>query len=158
MSLTDKQRDEMTPRGQRAHGTSRAMDDFRDSNLQPFSNDFARQMHIQRTELIHAYLRSVGGITAACIRPLARACVGLARQVVAWQRLQRDIRALQKLDDRMLADMGVSRYEVEWIARNGRPIRATPHFVPYPRRKTSVAATEQKPGPKTVSLKSYRSA
>jgi hypothetical protein len=54
-------------------------------------------MHIQRMELMQAYLRSVGGIIAACIRALARVCVRLARQVVAWQRLQRDIRALQNL-------------------------------------------------------------
>ena len=119
------------------------MDEFRGSHLQPFSHELARQMHIQRMELMQAYLRSVGGIIAACIRALARVCVRLARQVVAWQRLQRDIRALQKLDDRMLADLGVSRYEVEWIARNGRPIRATPHFVPYPRRKPSESLVQE---------------
>lgn len=28
------------------------MDDFRDSNLRPFSYEFVRQMHIQRTMLI----------------------------------------------------------------------------------------------------------
>ena len=55
------------------------MDDFRGSHLQPFSHELARQMHIQRMELMQAYLRSVGGIIAACIRALARVCVSGSR-------------------------------------------------------------------------------
>jgi hypothetical protein len=36
------------------------------------------------------------------------------------------IRALQCLDDRMLADLGVSRGEIAFVVRGGRPARERP--------------------------------
>ncbi|MFZ3238953.1 MAG: DUF1127 domain-containing protein, partial [Pseudolabrys sp.] len=134
------------------------MEDLSDPNLRLSSYDFARQMNIQRTMLMRAYLRGVGSAIAAGVRSFARVCVRFAKQAVAWQRLQRDIHALQKLDDRMLSDIGVSRDEFEWIVRNGRPVREMPHFAPYPRRKLGPAVIERKPGPKTVPIKSHKSA
>jgi uncharacterized protein YjiS (DUF1127 family) len=106
------------------------MEDLRDPKLRLSSYDFARQMNIQRTMLMRAYLRGVGSAIAAGVRGFARVCVRLAKQAVDWQRLQWDIHALQKLDDRMMADIGVSRDAFEWIVRNGRPVREMPHFAP----------------------------
>ena len=52
----------------------------------------------------------------ALLRPLARA---LARLRHEW-RMRRDIDHLLALDDRMLADIGLSRSMIEYAARHGR--------------------------------------
>ena len=45
--------------------------------------------------------------------------VGCSR-IVQWQRQRRDILELQRMDDRLLADIGITRGEVEHMVRNGR--------------------------------------
>lgn len=50
----------------------------------------------------------------------------LARAVArAWSEA-RALRAMQSLDDAMLADIGVGRSEIEDAVRHGRPFRARP--------------------------------
>jgi uncharacterized protein YjiS (DUF1127 family) len=61
---------------------------------------------------------------AEWIRELAREGVRLARRRIAEQRRQSAIRVLHSLDDRILADMGISRGEIEFVVRNGRPVYA----------------------------------
>lgn len=51
------------------------MEDLSDPNLRLSSYDFARQMNIQRTMLMRAYLRGVGSAIAAGVRGFARVCV-----------------------------------------------------------------------------------
>lgn len=40
--------------------------------------------------------------------------------VVTWQRYRRDVDELQRMDDRMLADIGLSRSDIERSVRFGR--------------------------------------
>jgi uncharacterized protein YjiS (DUF1127 family) len=44
----------------------------------------------------------------------------LGAKVVAWQRYHRDIAELQRMDDRMLRDIGLTRFEIESAVRFGR--------------------------------------
>ena len=44
----------------------------------------------------------------------------VARAIVQWQRQRRDIQELQRMDDRLLADIGITRGEAESMVRNGR--------------------------------------
>jgi uncharacterized protein YjiS (DUF1127 family) len=83
-------------------------------------------------------------LRAAWTRVFARACAGLVERLAARQRLQRDIRALQQFDDRMLADIGVSRHDIDWLVRNGRPATKSQIAVTYPRRKPRPVWTTRK--------------
>ena len=49
-----------------------------------------------------------------------------AYAVVRWQRHRRNIGELQRLDDRLLADIGISRSEIEEGVRLGRWSRHNP--------------------------------
>jgi uncharacterized protein YjiS (DUF1127 family) len=55
---------------------------------------------------------------------LAREGVRLARRYAAEQRRRSAVHVLHSLDDRILADMGISRGEIEFVVRNGRPAYA----------------------------------
>ena len=53
------------------------------------------------------------------------AITSVARAIVRWQRQRRDIMELQRMDDRLLADIGITRGEAEYMVRNGRWSQAT---------------------------------
>ena len=44
----------------------------------------------------------------------------LTREVARWRRVQRDLHELRSLDDRMLADIGITRSDAERLVRHGR--------------------------------------
>jgi len=44
----------------------------------------------------------------------------LTREFARWRRFQRDLHELRSLDDRMLADIGITRCEAERVVRHGR--------------------------------------
>jgi len=48
------------------------------------------------------------------------------RSVVSWQRHRRNVGELQRLDDRLLADIGISRSEIDEGVRHGRWSRHNP--------------------------------
>jgi uncharacterized protein YjiS (DUF1127 family) len=78
----------------------------------------------ERSVILAAWLRDMAHKCAKWIRELAREGVRLARRRIAEQRRQSAIRVLHSLDDRILADMGISRGEIEFVVRNGRPFSA----------------------------------
>jgi uncharacterized protein YjiS (DUF1127 family) len=82
---------------------------------------FARR---ERNSILGAWMRDMARKCAQWIRELALEGVRLARRRVAEQRRQSAIRVLHSLDDRILADMGISRGEIEFVVRNGRPFTA----------------------------------
>lgn len=73
----------------------------------------------------HFPLQSCGCTIAAWLHALvlwsARMGVGLA----AERRRRRAIRELQQFDDNTLADIGISRGEIEYAVRHGRPTPVT---------------------------------
>jgi len=44
----------------------------------------------------------------------------LTRDFARWRRVQRDLHEVRSLDDRMLADIGITRCEAEHVVRHGR--------------------------------------
>lgn len=101
------------------------MYDFHDPKLRSLSYEIAHQMMcIQRRYLVQAFLCGAVRGVARGLYALAQACVRLVQRLSARYHLQSDIRALQQFDDRMLADIGVSRHDVDWLVRNGRPAPA----------------------------------
>jgi uncharacterized protein YjiS (DUF1127 family) len=116
------------------------MYDFTDPRSRPLSHEFARQAHAERTRLMQDYLRSAARGIAAMARNFAESCVKLAKHIDGERRLRSDIRALQKFDDRTLADIGVSRSALEYLLRKG-PTRAELRIATtYPRRAARPAA------------------
>jgi|SRR5215813_5616001 len=95
-------------------------------NRAPSSFEIEREVRLARGFAISAAIRSAAARLAKSFRMLARRS---ARLVHYWaaERLRRNaIRALDQLDDRTLADIGVRRCGIEFAVRNGlpgRPIR-----------------------------------
>jgi uncharacterized protein YjiS (DUF1127 family) len=83
-----------------------------------------RHARRERSAILGAWMRDVARKCAASIREIAREGVRLARRYAAEQRRRSAIRVLHSLDDRILADMGISRGEIEFVVRNGRPFYA----------------------------------
>jgi len=58
---------------------------------------------------------------------LLRAIGSGVRQLVEWNRYRKDLRELQRMDDRLLADIGISRSDLELLVNQGRRVpEATP--------------------------------
>lgn len=55
-----------------------------------------------------------------CVRFLGRSLIG---PVVRWEQRRATIRALSSLDDRMLADIGISRHEIQQVVLGRFPRR-----------------------------------
>jgi uncharacterized protein YjiS (DUF1127 family) len=66
------------------------------------------------------------------------AIMSVARAIVRWQRQRHDILELQRMDDRLLADIGITRGEAENMVRNGRWSQpASSPMRPFPRPTAS---------------------
>ena len=65
-----------------------------------------------------------GPVWAAAWSRFAHAPVALAAKYAEQRRINRAIAELSGLSDRMLADIGVQRHDIESIARNGRDASA----------------------------------
>jgi uncharacterized protein YjiS (DUF1127 family) len=82
-----------------------------------------RQARIRRSLVIEACMRGTMRAFAQWLRVLALRGTRWARSLADKQRLRSAVRELQQLDDRMLADIGVTRGEIESAVRDGLPIR-----------------------------------
>ncbi len=98
----------------------------RTSSYQPY----IRAAHRARSAEVHRLLGIAGrGIAAAArvmVSPLARTMRWLARE----RRLRAARRELHAMDDRLLADMGITRHDIDEVVRNGKPAQ---HAAPEPR-------------------------
>ena len=61
--------------------------------------------------------------TAASAKPLQvavlQSVMRLVESIRTWRRINRDIDILMALDDRMLADIGLTRDDIDHLARHG---------------------------------------
>jgi uncharacterized protein YjiS (DUF1127 family) len=84
-----------------------------------------RQARIERRLVIKACTRGAMRRFAVWLRAFGVWGIRLASDLAAKRALRSAIRELHQLDDRMLRDIGVSRGEIEFAAREGLPPRVT---------------------------------
>jgi uncharacterized protein YjiS (DUF1127 family) len=84
-----------------------------------------RLARVERGSGIKACVRGSMRRFAEWLRVLGVLSIRLARDLAAKRVLRRAIRELHQLDDRMLADIGISRGEIEPAVRNGLPTHVT---------------------------------
>ncbi len=97
----------------------------RDNSVPPFSFfEVEAQARMKRALVIEACARGTMHAFARWLRLLALRSTRLVRGLAAEGRLRGAMRELGQLDDRTLADMGVTRGEIESAVRDGLPVRA----------------------------------
>jgi len=79
-----------------------------DNSFPPLSFEIERQARIKRSLVIQACVRSLVRAFAEWLDTLVLRTTQLARGLAAKRRIRSDIRELRRLDDRMLADIGVT--------------------------------------------------
>jgi uncharacterized protein YjiS (DUF1127 family) len=89
------------------------------SGLRPNFCELARDARKMRSLIVNAYMRSLAHQFGEWLHLLARMPGRLMQRMAAERRRQAAIRALCELDDRMLADIGIVRSEVELCERSG---------------------------------------
>jgi uncharacterized protein YjiS (DUF1127 family) len=82
-----------------------------------------RRARIKRTVVIEAYLRGTLHTFYEWLRVVAVGSIRVLHDLAARRCLRRAIRELHQLDDRTLADIGVTRGEIESAVREGLPMR-----------------------------------
>jgi uncharacterized protein YjiS (DUF1127 family) len=93
--------------------------------LRPSFYEIERRARREQSILINAYMRMLARGFAEWLRALVQESARLARHLTAEGRGRAAVRALQQLDDRTLADIGVARSEIEVAVRSGQPVRTT---------------------------------
>jgi uncharacterized protein YjiS (DUF1127 family) len=94
---------------------------FERNNSVPLSSfvQAERLARVERALVIKACMRGTTRRFAEWLRVVGVLSVRLARDLAAKRLLRSAIRELHQLDDRMLADMGITRGEIESVVRNG---------------------------------------
>jgi uncharacterized protein YjiS (DUF1127 family) len=83
-----------------------------------------RRARHDRNLAVHALASQLTYMFTTRLRAFARRSGRLALRLAnEWYR-RRAIRALHRLDDRILGDIGLSRGDIEFVVRNGPPWRA----------------------------------
>jgi len=88
--------------------------------------EIERQAGLERSRVMRAYVRGTARAFGQWIGALLVACTRLADWVAAVARRRRAIRELHQLDDRTLADIGLSRSLIEYTVSHGRPATQRP--------------------------------
>lgn len=108
--------------------------------IEPISSyQLMRWARQERTALMASYLQNVAIYLAASLRDCVRYFGKLARRAAHELYLRNATRTLQQFDDRILADIGLRRTEIERAVRNGR--LATRKTVPNRMRSQQRHAT-----------------
>jgi uncharacterized protein YjiS (DUF1127 family) len=100
---------------------------FERNNPVPLSSfvQAERLARVERGLVIKACMRGTMRRFAEWLRVLSVLSIRLARDLAAKRLLRSAIRELHQLDDRKLADIGITRGEIESALRNGLPTRVT---------------------------------
>jgi uncharacterized protein YjiS (DUF1127 family) len=103
-----------------------------------------RRARIKRTLVIEACLRGTLHTFSEWIRVAAVGSARVLHDLAARRCLRRAIRELHQLDDRTLADIGITRSEIESAVREGLPMR--PLRGPHRHDWHSAASRERRTG------------
>jgi uncharacterized protein YjiS (DUF1127 family) len=100
-------------------------------NPQPSSYDLHCRARRERSYLMGTFVRRAIGVLLQGLGTLTSWGVRGVRTLVTQWRLRRAVRALQALNDRALADLGVGRGEIESAVRRGRRPHTSPASKPH---------------------------
>ena len=92
----------------------------------PSFMEIERQAGLERDRIIRAYVRGTARAFGQWIGALIAAGTRLVGWLAAESRRRRAIRELHRLDDRTLADIGLSRSLIEYTVSHGRPAMPAP--------------------------------
>jgi len=110
----------------------------RDDRIRQFPYfELERQIRIERSLAVSAFVRDVLCACARSVGVFASRGVRLARSLAAERSRRRAIFELQRFDDRSLGDMGVTRGEIEFAVRAGRPRHLTQTAEIRPEQRSS---------------------
>jgi uncharacterized protein YjiS (DUF1127 family) len=112
------------------------------NNFVPLSS-FVRAERLARVErgfVIKACVRGTMRRFAEWLRVLGVLSIRLARDLAAKRVLRSAIHELHQLDDRMLADIGITRGEIESAVHNGLPTRVTNTVASHHARRDTSSA------------------
>ena len=113
----------------------------RDNRIQQFSYiGIERQIRIESSLAVSAFVRDALRTIARWLRIFVSRGVRLVRDLAAERSRRKAVIELQRFDDRSLADMGVTRGEIEFAVRNGRPRQVTQTVAMRPKRRSSAKA------------------
>jgi uncharacterized protein YjiS (DUF1127 family) len=96
--------------------------------------EIGRPAHIARRRVVHGWVRDTARAFAQWLGALPASMSRQLRNWAARQELRAAIRELNKFDDRTLADIGVTRGEIELLVRDGRPADRLPRPWHVPRQ------------------------
>jgi uncharacterized protein YjiS (DUF1127 family) len=102
------------------------MFEIADPPRQPSSFEIERAVRRARNLAIGAAIGRAASGVAGWLRFAVRRSARLARYWAAERLRRKAVRALDQLDDRTLADIGVRRCEIEFAVRHGLPGRPIP--------------------------------
>src|SRR5262245_14357553 len=89
--------------------------------IEPMSSyELMRWARRARTELMASYLQSATIYVTAALEDCVRYFGKFARRAAHELYLRNAARTLRQFDDRILADIGLRRAEIEYAVRNGR--------------------------------------
>jgi len=96
---------------------------FERDKFVPFRSfvEIERQSGLERSRVMRAYVRGTARAFGQWIGALIVASTRLADWLAAAARRRRAIRELHQLDDRTLADIGLTRSLIEYTVTHGRP-------------------------------------
>jgi uncharacterized protein YjiS (DUF1127 family) len=93
------------------------------NSVSSFPFEIERQARIERSLVRGACVRGVMQALARGLRALRSRGIPLVRDLATKWVLRRAMRELHRLDDRTLADIGLTRGEIESAVRHGLPTR-----------------------------------
>jgi uncharacterized protein YjiS (DUF1127 family) len=102
--------------------------------------EIERQIRIERSLAISAFVLDALCTIARWLRIFALRGVRLVRDLATERSRRKAVVELQRFDDRSLADMGVTRGEIEFAVRSGRTRQVAQTVEMQPKRHSSAKA------------------
>src|SRR5262245_25754735 len=100
--------------------------------------EYERHARIARNRLVHGWVYETARAFAQWLGTLPASMRSMLKDWVARQELRAAIRELNKFDDRDLADIGLTRGEIELMVRDGRPADRLPRPWHAPRQHSAM--------------------
>jgi len=106
--------------------TARPLFDSDNPASRPSSHELHLRLRHARGSYVHKLVLALVRQARGWLQPLAMRGARMAIRFAKEWYCRRAIRALHRFDDRLLADMGISRADIEMVVRHGRADHSLP--------------------------------